>query len=1603
MKKIFLILFLLFFSFELSFALSWEVLEELVSPKVDNLDSNDNTTNSLEKVQTDNSETQEEPSEETPKINDVKTANTTSAASTLDYIDWYNTKSEATLQKIDKNNSSFNNDLFSWIASYNYNFEFPSWIRWLTPSLWISYNSAKVDYLNDSWYWFNINTESIFRATRKWNDKLYSVDEFAINSSFSNNEIQKDSNWNFIWTLNNDLNKYVFENDSWKVSDNNWNIYYFGISDDSRQVNPESSKTFRWILSKKQDNFWNEIRYIYNKVDNNIYLSEIQYGIKDNVPLYKLNLEYLQKNFSAISYLYWFKLENHKLLQNVIISFNNAWNYEEIKRYELNYEEVESIFPKLKKITEKSWSQINENTTFSYFDSWIWINLLSKIDNWRWLTTSLEYKSSALYKNTTVPFILKTLYKVDYSDSITGLKYSKTYDYYGWNFYFDPTNVYNRGYTWFSKVKIIDDDWSYKFVYFHQSDTDVNNPNDILNWEFEDHISKKWKVYREEEYDQNNLLYTTKITKWIKKPRTNNFYFVAPERITNILWNNSWNHIDTAETFEYDNYLNVIKNTKYGEVKANTNNWDFEDIKEDKKVVNYNYAVDSNSLIINKVCLDETFNYSWLSISKTKYVYDNLWDCLVQKWLLTQKWIYYKESSKYINQNFSYENWLLKIKSDFLWNTTKYTYDNYGLLLASETNPLLWTSNYNSYDYKIQKPLEFADYNWIKTKYKYDNFWNITQKSIIKPDDNSEVILEKYNYDFQEIPNYIERIKYLDTNNYILSRLYFDWFWRQIELKVSSKYHNTYSTTKIKYDKDWKQKFVTYPIFENIINYTGIWDNEKGNKFTFDSIWRLITQTNKTWVIKFEYDLLKTTQTNQKLVKKDIINDVFGNLVKVIEYNEWQTYETNYVYNDLNKLSKITDSKQNIRNFYYDSLGRQKKAEDLHPVNNSKFLSINYDKYNDNSFLTQKLTMSWDTIKYIYDNLSRLKRENIWNYNWYITYYDSVPNRWYISSVKNDVYREDYKYNYLWQKIQTQFFYPSQRYLLKYEYNLVGNIIKVIYPDKKVTEYIYKNWYLDSIKYDWNTIVSTIDYAWNNSPTKYTYANWLIDETILDYEYWYRISSKKTYSPKKVYQDIIYVFDEVWNIKNINNSANTILNKKTEYIYDDLSRLTTFNVTSKWWTTKSYNYSYDSIWNILTNSLLWKYLYSSDNGNPHAMSKIWKSITFYYDKNGNISKETNKLLDKSYQYNAKSELLNSSFSWGKINYIYDFYWNRSSKIFTSTGLAKENRYFEDVYEIESSQKLSSSWNVISNIVLPKKYVFDSNKKLFTIESWALVYNFSDHLWWASIDLSSTWALLQISDYLPYGWKRVLNRVSDYKNNYLFTWKELDDETNLQYFEARYYNPDFWRFYWQDRLFWELWQSKRWISVLQDPKQLNSYSYARNNPVIYVDPSGEVAETFWDIWNIVYDVWRWIKNVWEIIWWAISYWVWSVKWDEYLKEASTKWLKSDLKDLWEVWVDAWTDALATMIPFVPAGGSKVARELEEKIRQTEKSIKKYERRIIEHEQKIKDLENWIYYIDPSKIKWDFDKYKEWLIKHWKTDIEILKWNMEKELKILNSLK
>lgn len=63
----------------------------------------------------------------------------------------------------------------------------------------------------------------------------------------------------------------------------------------------------------------------------------------------------------------------------------------------------------------------------------------------------------------------------------------------------------------------------------------------------------------------------------------------------------------------------------------------------------------------------------------------------------------------------------------------------------------------------------------------------------------------------------------------------------------------------------------------------------------------------------------------------------------------------------------------------------------------------------------------------------------------------------------------------------------------------------------------------------------------------------------------------------------------------------------------------------------------------------------------------------------------------------------------------------------------------------------------------------------------------------------------------------------------FAGKELDPETAMQYFDARYYRNTWGRFTSVDPM--------HVGAAMTDPQQWNRYAYARNNPLAYVDPTG----------------------------------------------------------------------------------------------------------------------------------------------------------------------
>ena len=166
---------------------------------------------------------------------------------------------------------------------------------------------------------------------------------------------------------------------------------------------------------------------------------------------------------------------------------------------------------------------------------------------------------------------------------------------------------------------------------------------------------------------------------------------------------------------------------------------------------------------------------------------------------------------------------------------------------------------------------------------------------------------------------------------------------------------------------------------------------------------------------------------------------------------------------------------------------------------------------------------------------------------------------------------------------------------------------------------------------------------------------------------------------------------------------------------------------------------------------------------------------------------------------------------------------------TDIDLNGANRTFS--YDLNGNMTAGSNTTVYVNDLYEiinaaaTKYIFAGNLRIAKIAGTDIKYFHKDHLGSSTVMTNASGLSVETSEYLPYGGNRDQSgtSVSDYK----FTDQELDTSTGLYNYDARIYDPVIGRFVSADTI----------VSHPFDPQGLNRYSYCRNNPLIYVDPSG----------------------------------------------------------------------------------------------------------------------------------------------------------------------
>ena len=276
------------------------------------------------------------------------------------------------------------------------------------------------------------------------------------------------------------------------------------------------------------------------------------------------------------------------------------------------------------------------------------------------------------------------------------------------------------------------------------------------------------------------------------------------------------------------------------------------------------------------------------------------------------------------------------------------------------------------------------------------------------------------------------------------------------------------------------------------------------------------------------------------------------------------------------------------------------------------------------------------------------------------------------------------------------------------------------------------------------------------------------------------------------------------------------------FAYDALNRLTsaqnagtdcsiTLQGKTKFW---GNNYSYDAWGNLLSMSVT---KCSSENLGVVALAN--NQVSGYgYDAAGNMTNDPTDGVAAT--YDAENHIATATKNGVSTTYVYDADGNRVEKSTGSTGTL----YWYMTPGIVAESDLAG--NVTS------EYVFFNGERVARKDfpGSAVFYYFSNHLKSTSLITDATGNIKMEYDYTPWGSERQFTNSDP--NQYKFTGKPRDPETQLDYFGARYYSSGAGRFLRPD--------PAKQGNHPSDPQAWNLYSYALNNPLRYVDPDGKCS-------------------------------------------------------------------------------------------------------------------------------------------------------------------
>jgi len=586
-------------------------------------------------------------------------------------------------------------------------------------------------------------------------------------------------------------------------------------------------------------------------------------------------------------------------------------------------------------------------------------------------------------------------------------------------------------------------------------------------------------------------------------------------------------------------------------------------------------------------------------------------------------------------------------------------------------------------------------------------------------------------------------------------------------------------------------------------------------EYTYNYLGKVETRTDPTGAVyTYEYDILgRTTKStnpdgtfaqwvyndlentckvyDENSNKKEYTYDWTGNLLSVKEYTNQDYYLTEYKYDESGNVTKITDAKGNSTVYEYNMFGIERI---VYPDTSEEHFT--YDCIGN---VVQKVYGN-KTINYHYNIASQLVEIEYSDSSVTFTY-DANGNR---VSMVDPASSTAYVYDPRNRLVSETKTIDRSDYTTSYVYDAASNVVSIVYPDGTVVNQNY-----DSL----NRVTSVEGYAqfsWNeNSQLEQTiYQNGVT--TNYSHDVRSRPTQIRTTKNGGDLLNLTYIYDAAGNILQIEDIPNGQSEEQWGYTYDSLNRLVTA-IGGPQGDSYSLNYVYDSTGNrIQLNSTMYTY----NEMNELLTQEGDTNCTYTYDEYGNCITKTDGGTMWEYYYDDENRLLSAKEN-GQVTEqcMYDGDGKRIKKIDSDSVRIYLYSGINVLYEINMTTQMEAV------------YIYGSTGRIAKKVNDITEFYHTDHLGSTRQTTSENGAKVTEIQYKPFG-----EQINATEEKYTYNGKELDD-TGLYYYGARYYDPETGRFLTRDSL-----QGQR-----EAPQTLNRYVYCLNNPLVYVDPTGNESE------------------------------------------------------------------------------------------------------------------------------------------------------------------